>query len=131
MANHRWWKISCLVEALAFAAFVGMYIWKWQTERPETWLGIFAWLFLSALVRKDTPKIAGWRADNFWPAKTRVFVFRSSLRGRLRRGIVFGHAASLAGAPDRSAAVCWLPGILRDAAGGAEFVSHQPLAHLF
>ena len=75
MANIRWWKISCLVEALAFAAFVGMYIWRWQAERPETWWVMLVWLVTSALVRRDTPKTAGWRADNLWPASRRAFLF--------------------------------------------------------
>lgn len=76
MANNRWWKISCLVEALAFAAFVGMYIWKWQAEKPKTsaWV-MLVWLVLSALARRDTPKTAGWRADNLWPATKRAFLF--------------------------------------------------------
>jgi hypothetical protein len=75
MVNNRWWKISCLVEALAFAAFVAMYIWKWQAEKPQTWWVILAWLVLSTLVRRDTPKTAGWRADNLWPAAKRASLF--------------------------------------------------------
>jgi len=75
MANERWWKISCLVEALAFAAFVGMYIWSWQAERPGVWWVMLAWLLVSAAVRRDTPKTAGWRADNLWPATQRAFLF--------------------------------------------------------
>jgi len=75
MANHRWWKTSSVLEALAFAALVAMYIWKWQAERPETWWLILAWLVVSALVWRDTPKTVGWRADNLWPATRRAFLF--------------------------------------------------------
>jgi hypothetical protein len=68
-------KIAYLAEALAFAAFVAMYIWKWQAEAPWTWSVMFVWLVLSALLRRDTPKTAGWRADNLWPATRRAFLF--------------------------------------------------------
>lgn len=76
MTIHRsWLKASYLVEALAFAAFVAMYIWKWQAEEPQTWWVMLAWLALSALLRKDTPKTLGWRADNLWAASKRAFLF--------------------------------------------------------
>jgi len=75
MARSKWSRTSYLVEALTFAAFVGLYIWKWQAERPETWWAILAWLLLSALLRRDTPKTLGWRADNFRVAAKRAFFF--------------------------------------------------------
>ncbi len=68
-------RISCLVEALGFAAFVGMFIWKWQAKSPQTWWIIFAWLVISILVRRDTPKTLGWRADNLWPATRNALYF--------------------------------------------------------
>jgi hypothetical protein len=75
MANPRGWRISCLVEALAFSAFVGMYIWKWQTEAPRTWWVMAVWLMLSVVLRRDTPRTLGWRGDNLWPAARRAFLF--------------------------------------------------------
>ena len=65
---ERW---SCLLEALAFSAFVGWYIWKLQAEAPWTWWVMFVWLVASFLARRDTPKTMGWRADNLWPATRR------------------------------------------------------------
>ncbi len=75
MANPRVRQISYLVEALAFAAFVGMYIWKWQAEAPRSWWVMAAWLGVSAVLRRDTPKTMGWRGDNLWPATRRAFFF--------------------------------------------------------
>jgi hypothetical protein len=65
---YRW---SCLVEALAFAGFVGAFIWKFQVSAPWTWRVILVWLAASFLLRRDTPKTMGWRADNLWRATKR------------------------------------------------------------
>jgi hypothetical protein len=75
MAKRNWLRISYLAEALSFAAFVGIYIWKWQAEKPQTWWVMLGWLLLSALLRKDTPRTLGWRADNLWIATKRAFLF--------------------------------------------------------
>lgn len=69
---YRW---SCFVEALAFAAFVGAYIWKLQNAAPWTWWVLLVWLVLSFVARRDTPKTMGWRADNLWPATKRAVWF--------------------------------------------------------
>jgi hypothetical protein len=69
---YRW---SCLVEALAFAGFVAIYIWKWQVKIPQSWWVILVWLVASFLLRRDTPKTMGWRADNLWPATKRAAWF--------------------------------------------------------
>ena len=68
----RW---SCLVEALAFSVFVAWYIWKLQTVVLRAWWVIPVWLVVSFLVRRDTTKTIGWRADNFWPATRRAVWF--------------------------------------------------------
>lgn len=68
----RW---SCLLEALAFAGFVGWYIWKLQDEVLRTWWVIPVWLVLSFVARRDTTETIGWRADNFWAATKRAFWF--------------------------------------------------------
>lgn len=75
MADNQRFRILYLMEALAFATFVGLYIWKWQAESPRAWWLIVVWLVLSALLRKDTPKTLGWRADNLWVATKRAMVF--------------------------------------------------------
>jgi hypothetical protein len=69
---YRW---SCLVEALAFAGFIAIYIWKWQAKMPQSWWVIAVWLVASFLLRRDTPKTMGWRADNLWPATKRAAWF--------------------------------------------------------
>ncbi len=75
MAGEQARPISYLVEALGFAALVGMYIWRWQGEAPRSWWAIVAWLGLSALLRRDTPKTLGWRADNLWMATRKAIPF--------------------------------------------------------
>jgi len=68
-------RIGYLVEALGFTALVAMYIWRWQAASPRSWWVLAAWMVASALVRRDTPKTLGWRADNFWPATRRAVPF--------------------------------------------------------
>src|SRR5882762_8700586 len=75
MASERAGKKWYLVEALGFAALVGMYIWKWQEASPQTWWVLAAWLVVSAVLRHDTPKTLGWRADNLWVATKRAVPF--------------------------------------------------------
>src|SRR5258708_31404835 len=75
MAPEREGKNWYLVEALGFAALVGMYIWKWQEASPQTWWVLAAWLVVSAVLRHDTPKTLGWRADNLWAATRRAIPF--------------------------------------------------------
>jgi len=52
-----------------------MYIWRWQAEAPQSWWAIVAWLGLSVLLRRDTPKTLGWRADNLWAATWKAIPF--------------------------------------------------------
>jgi len=68
----RW---SCLLEALAFGAFIGWYIWQLQMEVLRIWWVIPVWLVVSFAVRRDTTKTLGWRADNLWPATKRAASF--------------------------------------------------------
>jgi len=75
MAPERAGKKWYLVEALGFAALVGMYIWKWQEASPQTWWVLAAWLVVSAVLRHDTPKTLGWRADNLWATTRRAVPF--------------------------------------------------------
>jgi len=69
---ERW---SCLIEGLGFSGFVAWYIWKLQASQPWTGAVMVAWVLVSFLVRHDTPKTIGWRADNLWPATKRALWF--------------------------------------------------------
>src|SRR6267142_6772121 len=69
--GRKWY----LVEALGLAALVGMYIWKWQMVSPRSWWIVAAWMVLSGVLRRDTPKTLGWRADNLWAATRRAVLF--------------------------------------------------------
>ena len=68
-------RISCLLEALGFTGFVGLYIWRLQAQAPRSWWVIAVWLGLSVLLRRDTPKTLGWRADNFLSSARQAFPF--------------------------------------------------------
>src|SRR5258707_12723945 len=70
-AGRKWY----LVEALALSALVAMYIWKLQAASPRSWWILAAWMLISAVVRRDTPKTLGWRADNLWVATRRAVPF--------------------------------------------------------
>lgn len=60
-----------LLEALAFPAWVALYIWRWQEASPKTWIVFPVWLLLSFAAHRDTPKTLGWRADNLKAATGR------------------------------------------------------------
>jgi hypothetical protein len=68
-------RCSCLIEALAFSAYVGWYIWKLQEVVLRAWWIIPVWLVVSFALRRDTTKTIGWRADNLWSAAKRAFWF--------------------------------------------------------
>ena len=56
------------LETLAFAGIVALFIWKWQTAQPWSWIIFPVWWTVSFLVHRDTPKTLGWCAYNLWPA---------------------------------------------------------------
>ena len=75
-------SIPNFLEALAFPAFVALYIWHWQTAIPESWIVFPIWLLLSFVLHRDTPKTIGWRADNLKSATRRaapIFLFLSAV----------------------------------------------------
>jgi hypothetical protein len=57
-----------LVEALAFSALVGWYIWQLQESFRFAWIVFPIWLGASFIFHKDSLKTLGWRADNLWSA---------------------------------------------------------------
>jgi membrane protease YdiL (CAAX protease family) len=61
MPEQRTGRKWYLVEALGLSALVAMYIWKWQAVSPRSWWILAAWMVLSAVLRRDTPKTLGWR----------------------------------------------------------------------
>jgi hypothetical protein len=65
-------SLSNLMEAIAFSAFVSLYIWRWQEASPRTWLVFPVWLLLSFALHRDTPRTIGWRADNLQSATRRA-----------------------------------------------------------
>jgi len=54
---------------------VALYIWLWQAESARSWWVIVVWLGVSMLLRTETPKTLGWRADNLWSSARRAFPF--------------------------------------------------------
>jgi Type II CAAX prenyl endopeptidase Rce1-like len=63
-----------LVEALAFSALVGRYIWQLQESVRFSWIVFPIWLGASLIFHKDNPKTLGWRADNLWSATKRAAI---------------------------------------------------------
>src|SRR5437899_4846826 len=57
-----------LIEALAFAAFAGWFIWRLQEASRYAWMAFPIWLMASFAANQDTPRSLGWRADNLWNA---------------------------------------------------------------
>ena len=68
-----------LAEALACSAFILLYIWRLQSAAFNSWIVFPAWLILSFLLNRDTPKTLGWRADNLWPATRNALLPFASL----------------------------------------------------
>ncbi|HLZ90422.1 MAG TPA: CPBP family intramembrane glutamic endopeptidase [Candidatus Acidoferrum sp.] len=84
-------RITTLAEALAFSAFIALYIWRLQFSHPQSWLIFLAWLVVSLVVHRDTPKTMGWRADNLWPATRQAIpVFGVCIAALLCAGLYLG-----------------------------------------
>jgi hypothetical protein len=61
-------RVLPVIEGLLFSVLIALYIWRWQTAYPQSWMLLPGWLAISFLGHRDTPKTLGWRADNLWPA---------------------------------------------------------------
>jgi hypothetical protein len=80
-----------LIEALAFSAYVGWYIWQLQTSSWSLWIVFPVWLAASFVIHRDTPKAMGWRADNLWSATKRsAVIFAPCIGGLCLAGILLG-----------------------------------------
>jgi|ERR1700730_9127677 len=75
MRNNANSHLFNLVEALAFSAFVALYIWRLQAPYKYSWLVFPVWLITSFLCHRDTPKTVGWRADNLSAATKKAASF--------------------------------------------------------
>jgi hypothetical protein len=84
-------RVLNLLEALAFCAYVGWYIWSLQASAWSSWIVFPVWLAASFALHKDTPKTLGWRADNFWnAAKRSAVVFVPFFIGLCVAGLALG-----------------------------------------
>jgi Type II CAAX prenyl endopeptidase Rce1-like len=89
--NSRAIRASTLADISLFPAFILWFIWRLQFSERWTWMIMAAWLLLSFLVHRDTPKTLGWRADNLWPAtKQAVFIIGAMILGLLLIGLALG-----------------------------------------
>lgn len=85
------WRLTLLIEVLAFSAFVGLFIWRLQFTVRLSWILFAIWLPVSFLLYRDTPKTLGWRADNLWPAtRQAVIVFGTLSLAVLSIGFFLG-----------------------------------------
>jgi hypothetical protein len=84
-------QIGYLTEAICFVGYVGLYIWKLQVQVPASWWVFVVWLGGSMVLRRDTPKTLGWRADNLWSATKRaVWFFVPAALGICAIGVFLG-----------------------------------------
>ncbi len=84
-------RFLCFIEALAFCAYVGWYIWQLESSNWSSWIVFPVWLIASIVVHKDTPKTLGWRADNLWnAAKRSAMLFLPSILVICAVAVAFG-----------------------------------------
>ncbi len=80
-----------LLDVAGMPLLIEWYIWRLQFTAPRTWIVFVVWLAASFLLRRDTPKTLGWRADNLWPAtKQAAVVFAAMAAGLIVAGLVLG-----------------------------------------
>lgn len=89
--NPRVIRALTLADIFLFPAFILWFIWRLQFTARWTWMILAAWLLLSFLAHRDTPKTLGWRADNLWPAtKQAVVIIGAMILGLLLIGLSLG-----------------------------------------
>ena len=64
-------RVATFFEALGFAGFLAVYIWRLQLSERGMWWLLLLWLATSLAIHRDSPKTVGWRADNLWKATRR------------------------------------------------------------
>jgi hypothetical protein len=90
----RWFSVA---DVTLLPAFILWFIWQLQFTARWTWIIFAAWLAVSFLLHRDTPKTLGWRADNLWPAtKQAGMVIGSMAAGLILIGFAFRFTLSSA-----------------------------------
>lgn len=64
-------RVATCFDALAFAGFLAVYIWRLQLNERGVWWLLPVWLAASFAIHRDSAKTLGWRADNLWKATRR------------------------------------------------------------
>lgn len=91
MTDSKFGRFFSFAEAVAFAVFIALYIWKLQFSHPNSWMVLPAWLVASFAAHHRTPATLGWRADNLWPAtRQAALVLGGCMLAVLVAGIYFG-----------------------------------------
>ncbi len=67
----RWLSFA---DVTLLPAFILLFIWRLQFTARWTWIVFVAWIVLSFLIHRDTPKTLGWRADNLGAATKQAAV---------------------------------------------------------
>jgi Type II CAAX prenyl endopeptidase Rce1-like len=89
--NPRVIRALTLADIFLFPAFILWFIWRLQFTARWTWMIMAAWLLISFLAHRDTPKTLGWRADNLWAAtKQAVVIIGAMILGLLLIGLALG-----------------------------------------
>jgi membrane protease YdiL (CAAX protease family) len=77
-----------VIDVVGLPLLIAYLIWH-DALPPWTWLAWPAWLLISFLVHRDTPKTLGFRADNLGAATLQaVIVFGTFLVGLIAIGII-------------------------------------------
>src|SRR5258705_13247139 len=98
MLSKETFRVFTLIEAFAFAAFIGWYIWRLQFPHPNSWVVFLVWLVVSFVLHRDTPKTLGWRGDNLRPAARQAAVgFGIFIPALGAAGVYFGAVHPLPG----------------------------------
>jgi len=80
-----------LIEALAFTAFVALYIWQLQAALFYSWIVFPVWLMASFLRNGDTFHSVGWHPGNLWSAtKLSVIVLLPCIFAVVAVGLFLG-----------------------------------------
>jgi hypothetical protein len=68
---RKWLSVA---DATLLPAFILWFIWRLQFSERWTWVIFVAWLIVSFVAHRDTPKTLGWRADNLGAATRQAAV---------------------------------------------------------
>jgi Type II CAAX prenyl endopeptidase Rce1-like len=91
--TERWFSLA---DVTLLPAFILWFIWRLQFTARWTWLIFIIWIVASFLVRRDTPKTLGWRADNLGRAtKQSSIAFGLMAAALVAIGFVLGQHAQL------------------------------------